>query len=595
MSPHVSIQHVSIQGGSRLSLRGEAKPFAVELTCERQGDGLDLVRLRLTAPQPAVPPRLVLSLDVPHIDIHGRWHPGTLHARHVPPDWAPSLRSDITRSAPVVCLFSLSGANRLTLACSETLQPVRMWAGIHEETAEVRCRVELFGGHEQPTCTREATLRIDARGVPWQQSLAEVATWWEPMPGHQPRAVAAAARRPMYRTWYRVLEEVEPAAVLAQGRVARELGFAGVIVDDGWQTRDSSRGYAYAGDWEPQRVGDMADLVRQVHDLGMTFLLWYAVPFVGTLSKAMERHGGRLMSRLEALGAGVVDPRYPEVRADIIGTYERALREWGLDGFKLDFVDEFSLRGATPPPVGPGADYPSLPEATDRLLGDLFDRLHAIRPDIMVEFRQEYIGPSMRRFGNMFRAGDCPGDALSNRVRTLDIRVLCGTTAAHSDMSMWHPQDTPESAALQVLAGLFAVPQISVLLDRLPAAHLEMLRFWLGFWQAHSDLLLDGALSPLHPESLYPVVRVDLPGRRLIAVYDGGTVEPGPDTPDELLVVNATLRDHLVLDLSQDLGHRRVTATDCRGRVVRDVAHWLPAGPHRLVVPPAGLLRLTPA
>ena len=588
-------QYVPIQGGRRISLRGDAKLFSVELACERQADGLDLVKLTLTSSQPAVPPRLVLSLDVPCIDIHGRWHPGTLHARHIPPDWAPGLRSDITRGAPVVCLFGLSGRNRLTVACSETLQPVRMWAGVHEETAEVRCRIELFGGQEQPTVCREASIRIDARHLPWQQSLAEVAGWWERIPEHQPRTVPDAARRPMYSTWYSLHQKVEPAAVLTQCRLARELGCAGVIVDDGWQTRDSSRGYAYAGDWEPQRVGDMAALVEQVHGLGMTFLLWYALPFVGNSSKAMERHAGRLVNRLEALGTGVLDPRYPEVRADIIGTYERALREWGLDGFKLDFVDEFSLRGAPPSPAGPGADCSSLPEATDRLLADLFDRLHALRPDIMVEFRQEYIGPLMRRFGNMFRAGDCPGDALSNRIRTLDIRLLCGATAAHSDMSMWHPEDSPESAALQVLAGLFAVPQISVLLDRLPEAHLEMLRFWLGFWRDHRDLLLDGALNPMHPESLYPVVVTDLPGRRLIAVYDGGSVEPGPGTPEELLIVNASLRDHLVLNLAEDLGHRRITSTDCRGRVVRDVAHWLPAGAHRLIAPPAGLIKLVEA
>jgi len=30
-----------------------------------------------------------------------------------------------------------------------------------------------------------------------------------------------------------------------------------IIVDDGWQTLDSARGYAYTGDWQPERMPDM--------------------------------------------------------------------------------------------------------------------------------------------------------------------------------------------------------------------------------------------------------------------------------------------------------------------------------------------------
>jgi hypothetical protein len=74
----------------------------------------------------------------------------------------------------------------------------------------------------------------------------------------------------------------------------------------------------------------------------------------------------------------------------------------------------------------------------------------------------------MRKYGNMFRAGDCPNDCASNRLRTLEIRLLCGNTAAHMDMLVWHHDDPVDRAALQILHALFAVPQISVMLDRLP-------------------------------------------------------------------------------------------------------------------------------
>ena len=39
-----------------------------------------------------------------------------------------------------------------------------------------------------------------------------------------------------------------------------------------------------------------------------------------------------LLEEIERLGAGVLDPRFPEVREFLIETYESALREWDLDG-----------------------------------------------------------------------------------------------------------------------------------------------------------------------------------------------------------------------------------------------------------------------
>ena len=137
---------------------------------------------------------------------------------------------------------------------------------------------------------------------------------------------------------------------------------------------------------------------------------------------------------------------------------------------------------------------------------DILDRLRRINPDVMIEFRQSYVGPYMRKYGNMFRAADCPNDSIENRVRIIDIRSLCGDTAAHAEMLMWHSEDPVESAALQLISVLFAVPQISVMLDQLPAEHTTMIAFWLAFWNEHRSVLLDGRLEPFHPELMYPII-----------------------------------------------------------------------------------------
>lgn len=213
----------------------------------------------------------------------------------------------------------------------------------------------------------------------------------------------------------------------------------------------------------------------------------------------------------------------------------------------------------------------------------------------MIEFRQSYVGPLMRRYGNMFRAGDCPNDALSNRLRTLDIRLLCGNTACHSDMLMWHPSDPVESAALQIVNILFSVPQISVLLDKLPPEHHEMTRFWLAFWRENRDVLLDGELMPLHPELLYPVVLARTPNKLLAAVYSDSVVEIGDRVPPELIIVNGTLKDRVVIEANEDLGTRFLEVRNCMGHVAQTGPTQLSPGIHALRIPQAGIARLTQA
>ena len=69
------------------------------------------------------------------------------------------------------------------------------------------------------------------------------------------------------------------------------MGFRSVILDDGWQTDDTNRGYGYCGDWEvaEKKIKDMKKHVQVVHDMGMKYLIWYSVPYVGMYSKVWER------------------------------------------------------------------------------------------------------------------------------------------------------------------------------------------------------------------------------------------------------------------------------------------------------------------
>lgn len=73
----------------------------------------------------------------------------------------------------------------------------------------------------------------------YTESLRCVQEWWQQEAGYSPVAVPAAAKLPMYSTWYSFHQQVSPEEIEQQCRLAKELGCGGVIVDDGWQTRTS--------------------------------------------------------------------------------------------------------------------------------------------------------------------------------------------------------------------------------------------------------------------------------------------------------------------------------------------------------------------
>ena len=172
-----------------------------------------------------------------------------------------------------------------------------------------------------------------------------------------------------------------------------------------------------------------------------------------------------ILRREDRNNTGILDPRYPQVREFVKETYVSALKNYDLDGLKLDFIDR--IQKLDQDEIQPGMDYECVQEATDCMMIDVMQALKAIKPDILIEFRQHYIGPCMRQFGNMFRVSDCPADIATNRIGMMDLRMLSGNTAVHSDMITWHDDDQPEDTALQILNTIFGVTQFSKIIRKL--------------------------------------------------------------------------------------------------------------------------------
>src|SRR3954452_22649487 len=122
----------------------------------------------------------------------------------------------------------------------------------------------------------------------------------------------------------------------------------------------------------------MAEHVRRVHALGLEYVLWIAPPLIGAHSKAWDRLQDRTLGYVDGLSASVLDPRYPEVREHIVECCVRPVRDWGVDGLKIDFIDSWAWQS---PPAAPDGDCATVDEGVELILEAVTEELKRLRPN----------------------------------------------------------------------------------------------------------------------------------------------------------------------------------------------------------------------
>ena len=177
-----------------------------------------------------------------------------------------------------------------------------------------------------------------------------------------------------------------------------------------------------------------------------------------------------------------------------------------------------------------------------------------------------------------------------NRVRIADIKMLCGKTAVHSDMVKWHFEETVETAAQHYLNTLFGVPQISVMLQDAPRAHLNMIQHYTAYWNDNADLFLSGEFVPTSPLNNYPLQKVSSGKKLIIGAFDNYFFEL-PKGFKEIDILNAKLSDKLVFSSELKGGNYQCSIYDCEG-VLHSKSLLKVDGVCTLTVPKSGLVQL---
>ena len=517
-----------------------------DIRVSRLRDGL----VELTASSEQGLPGLRLEVDL--ADGVGYWQPGLRSPCALPPDWVLPTVTSLVQSAPVGALHNAAGRVVFGWAAGEGIAELMLRYGVSEEhkTFAVELRpVRPLGG--------ELVVLLDGGGDDLATTARRLSRWLSDQCDGSVLTSPAVVREPVYSTWYAFTQAIDHDSVTEEAALATELGCGSVFIDDGWQQLGHGRGYFGCGDWLPDsdKFPDLAHTVEKIHRQGAAVGLWIAPLLLGQQSDAFTKLRRYASHWEDSLSCQILDPRHPEVREYAAETCVRLVCDYDVDLLKIDFLDQAMVYRNSP---GDG-DLVDLGQAMAAMLRQIRTRLGEVqRSGVAFEFRQPYVSPAIARFGEILRANDCPADSVTNRVASLDARLISVGQTVHADPMMWGTGGA-EIVAQQLYAGWFAVPQISMRLRELAAEQQEAVRGLIALWRGQSDVILDGILEVHGAERGYDLVTAASHDqrRRVIVRYadlvidlnkigtstaTDGSVTAGIDHPPaaEVTIINAT-------------------------------------------------------
>jgi alpha-galactosidase len=543
-----------------VEVAGTATPV-LDVRVEPVGsDGILLVHLDVTINDgaPFELHRLQLGTTAPAIDMHGCYLGGDpgFELGYLPHE---PFRREVAahRGVPLLVLMHRSGACRLAFGLLDQLVESTWDLHLSEVDRAYHLRVTRPARPEGDLpAQRSGALRVNHRwtetvyvnttGTPWPDVLAHYAQLARAHLDVAELTVPDHAFEPVFCTWTAVHHEVDADWALETARLAAELGFRTWITDDGWHHEVGRFGrYDDVGAWQPapSRFPDLAAHVRDVQELGLRYLLWVAPFMVGTASQLAEDAAECCLAGNAAASYDLLCPHHEKTARHVRELLQRLVRDYGLDGLKIDFID--ALPTAIEEPDHQHST--SIGRAVFDLLRDTIAELAATEPGLLIEFRNRYANLASRAYANLYRASDLPINFLRNRWQTTMLRLLAPEAAVVTDPMLWHPDDSDENVAVHLINGIAAVPMVSVDLLRSPASHIELIRTWIGFYREHRRTLAHGRFRPVLRGTSIP--RTDFIGDEEIihGLYEDTPVTFDVQRPTHW-VLNASGRDVVQID-----------------------------------------------
>ena len=300
-------------------------------------------------------------------------------------------------------------------------------------------------------------------GIPWTETLREfheIRQNWE-------QITFPYTKEGMYPMWCSWTDwdsaDVNEKIVLDNVEEGVKLGIKTYIVDDGWFGLGldcDEKLKLNIGDWESdtKKFPDVKKLSHKIREKGGKSIIWCAPHAVGDVAKVREARKRHLMVNAEGKlvytsnGFHVLCMRNPEAREIMADICVHLAKEYDTDGAKYDLYNCVPVVECCCKEHEHDTD--SMVVALQKTMELIWQKVRAVKPNYMVELKQNYGGSRLATYGTMMRAGDTPYCPEGNFLRTAYIQSY--TPYAANDYQTITNYDTLESAA-KVIIKMLAV------------------------------------------------------------------------------------------------------------------------------------------
>ena len=337
--------------------------------------------------------------------------------------------------------------------------------------------------------------------------------------------IPPAALDPVWCSWYAFRSAVDQETILANARVAKELGIGTILIDAGWWSLEGSDDPAFPLGklvFKAEKFPEFPEMVRKIQAMDLKVMVWTAPIFFS---------GGRdrgPLGKLKAITAqGTFDrylcPRVAEVASIAAAPVADVVAKYGLDGVKIDFMD-----------IGPAQcfskahqhDYDTVGEGMDRVFRTVYEAVTAVKSDALIEFRTNYANVNNRQYATCYRTNDAPYDYDQIHREAALLKHWCDPIPPHADYAYWPPDESLENK-IRFLAAISygCVPTFSLDLPNISVEEKHLIAAWLAFYREHRDVLVLGRFSPLSFDAHFSVSKIVGPQKAFFGLF--GELVPG--------------------------------------------------------------------
>jgi len=509
-----------------------------------------------------------LRITIPLLDIHGISMPGKYdnpYLSRIP--WNFNKKTSSHQNFPFLSFINREGMNKLALGVKNPALGYHVIGKLDEgNECEIKLEIKTIGNILGKSF--QPQIFFSWERASWFEVTKIYSEWTET----EREYIPSYAYEPVFCTWYAVHQELHQNWLEKTALEAYKLGYKTLIVDDGWFTSDTGRGYWYTGDWEACNdvFEDFEAHVRRVQDIGMKYILWIAPFMVGKYSKAYKRFEDLLVAPMESFAN--LCPQSKSTLEYILEVITKLYKKYHLNGFKFDFIDSLPVEPCTESNHEHFCETPG--EGVEKILQEIKERLSNLGNNTsLIEFRQRYATPIMRRYSTAFRALDAPLDFDTNRRRIINLRSFTGRFPVYSDPIYWHKGEFLSNIALHFISCIFSVPMLSVDLLEISEDEKKIISFWTNFSRENREILLLGKLIPIFAGGDFSGVCSIHNRRRILAFYNNNSYyiekELLSKNLKELFILNGSNREGINLYGEELTGNWLIEVKDLKGYTVK--------------------------